>query len=330
VKQLSRRHFAAATLAIAGLTLAACTSSPAPAPSDEGAPPEPMTLRVQTGPVLFEGLLIGIEEGYFEDEGLTIEHSFTSNATELIPQVINGGVEISSANGFSVMNAVMQGLPVKAIGGLSNAQPEPVVNGILVQPDSGIEGYEDLEGKKVGVVDLRDSWEVGTRESVELAGGDPSTIEFIRLPLPNLNEAVLSGQVDAVYNTGVFWDLGIQAGLVSIGSPVYEDLVGTPVGVWVASDTFIAEHPDVVERFNRAWARAVETANDDPDRVRQVRLDNTEADPDFVYRTPVVPFFAEIDEEGWQHAIEIADKHDMLDGPAPKVADLIAPGAPLK
>ena len=80
-----------------------------------------MTLRVQTGPVLFEGLLIGIEDGFFEDEGLTIEHSFTSNATELIPQVVNGGVEISSANGFSVMNAVMQGIPIKAIGGLSNA-----------------------------------------------------------------------------------------------------------------------------------------------------------------------------------------------------------------
>ena len=48
-------------------------------------------------------------------------------------------------------------------------------------PDSGIEDYADLEGKTIGVVDLRDSWEVGTRQSVELAGGDPSTIEFIRV-----------------------------------------------------------------------------------------------------------------------------------------------------
>jgi NitT/TauT family transport system substrate-binding protein len=289
-----------------------------------------MTLRVQTGPVLFEGLLIGIEDGFFEEEGLTIEHSFTSNATELIPQVVNGGVDISSANGFSVMNAVMQDIPIKAISGLSNTAPEPVTNGILVRADSGIETYADLEGKTIGVVDLRDSWEVGTRESVELDGGDPSTIEFIRVPLPNLNEAVLSGQVDAAYSLGVFWDLGLQAGLVQLGSPVYEDLPGTPVGVWVASDAFIAANPGVIERFNRAWQRAVEAANADPDRVREVRLDNSEADPDFVYRTPVVPFYYEIDADGWQHAIEIAEKHDMLDGPAPDVADLIAPGAPLK
>ena len=330
MKQHSRRHFAAVALALAALTLSACVATPTPEPTDDGAPPEPITLRVQTGPVLFEGLLIGIEDGFFEDEGITIEHSFTSNATELIPQVVNGGVEISSANGFSVMNAVMQGIPIKAFAGLSNTAPEPVTNGILVRADSGIDDYGDLAGKKIGVVDLRDSWEVGTREAVELAGEDPSTIEFIRLPLPNLNEAVLSGQVDAVYSLGVFWDLGLQAGLVQLGSPVYEFLPGTPVGVWVASDAFIAEHPDVIERFNRAWALSVEAANADPDRVREVRLDNSEADPDFVYRTPVVPFYAEIDEEGWQHAIEVAEKHGMLDGPAPEVTDLIAAGAALK
>lgn len=329
---MTRRSLALRTLgafAIAALALSGCTSTEAgaePEPQDEG----PITLRVQTGPVLFEGLFIGIEEGFFEDEGLIIEHSFTNSATELIPQVVNGAVDITTANGFSVMNAVMQGIPVQAIGGLSNATREPVINGILVRPDSGITSYGDLEGKTIGVVDLRDTWELGTREAVALAGGDPSSLEFIRLPLPNLNDALASGQVDAVYNTGIFWDLGIADGFVSLGSPVYEFMTGTPVGVWAATDSFIAERADVIERFLRAWEKSVEVANADGDRVREVRLANTEADPDFTYRTPVVPFFVGIDRDGWERAIQIAEEHDALDGPAPDIDDLIMPGAPLE
>lgn len=327
MKKQSRVGLGLVSAVVAALALSACTA-PAPEPSDD-APLEEVTLRVQTGPVLFEGLLIGVEEGFFEEEGLVIEHSFAASAAELVPQVVNGAVDITSANGFGVMNAVMQGIPVKAIGGLSNATREPVINGILVKPDSGISDYGDLEGKTIGVVDLRDTWELGTREAVAQAGGDPSTLEFIRLPLPNLNDALASGQVDAVYNTGIFWDLGLAQGFVSLGSPVYEFMTGTPVGVWVATDSYIAENPDIIERFNRAWAKAVEVANADGDRVREVRLANTEADPDFTYRTPVVPFFVGIDREGWERAIEIAEENDALDGPAPNVDDLIAPGAPL-
>lgn len=331
MKKLSRVGIGVVATTIAVLSLSACagpTSAPSEPPEDPAG--EPVTLRVQTGPVLFEGLFIGMEEGFFEEEGLTIEHSWANSAAELIPQVVNGSVDITSANGFGVMNAVMQGISVRAIAGLNNATPEPIVNGILVKPDSGISDYGDLEGKTIGVVDLRDDFELGIREAIAQAGGDPTNVELIRLPLPNLNDALASDQVDAVYNLGIFWDIGLADGFVQLGTPIYEYLIGTPAGLWVATESFIAEHPDLIERFNRAWAKSVEAANADPDRVRELLLENSEADPDFVYRTPVREFFVGIDREGWQHAIELAEKHNILDGPAPDVDDLITPATPLE
>src|SRR5690606_21354856 len=143
---------ALAAAAITGLAVGGCTATApapttAPAPVETNAAPEPATIKVLTGPVLFETLFIADEDGFFEEEGLTIEHEFAGSAAELVPQVVNGGVQISSANGISLLNAVLQGLPIKAFGGLFNTERDPIVSGILVREDSDIETYGDLAGK---------------------------------------------------------------------------------------------------------------------------------------------------------------------------------------
>lgn len=99
-------------------TVGAATAAPAtPATPAAAAPPRSTTVRsastFTSGDV---GLYIGLERGYFQQEGIDLELIRFSNASEVIPSLATGQIEMASAGSNpATWNAIARGIPLKIV-----------------------------------------------------------------------------------------------------------------------------------------------------------------------------------------------------------------------
>lgn len=140
------------------------------------------------------------------------------------------------------------------------------VGSILTHADSGIRGFADLRGKRLGVAGgaLDKSWLLLRAYAKKTVGEDAARFlkaDFAAPPL--LNELALRGELPAVMN---YWHYGARlkaAGLVEIldmrtilaGLGVEGEL---PLVGWVFSESWAKANPTAIEGFLRASAQAKE------------------------------------------------------------------------
>jgi NitT/TauT family transport system substrate-binding protein len=281
------RHLLA-ILATLGLVLAACgddddsaDDTTTTAPADDGTttttadePMETVTLRVGILPIAdMAPLYLGIELGYFEEEGLIIEPEFAQGGAAIVPGVLSGEFQFGFGNYVSLMLARQNDVPVQIVtngvnGASEIADKNP--NAIMVAPDSGISTLEDLADATVAVTTLNNVGEVTVRATLENNGIDSSNVQFVEMPFPDMNAALESGAVDAIWLAEPFITMGLGMGFVSVADPMYETYPGMTIAVFFAAEDWLAENADVAARFARAMERSLQAAADDPDAAREI------------------------------------------------------------
>jgi len=272
-------------------------------------------ITVLRAPVFFEPLMIAEQQGYFKDEGLNVKIVPGGTAAQGVAELVSGKVDIAPTGGVSTIAAVAQGMPIKAFMGCQNATPAPVTSGILVKKDSPIHSYADLAGKTIALQGLKETTNLGTLMALEANGVDPDSVKFVQLPLANLNDAVLKGQVDAAYNIGSFYPTGIQMGLRTIGAPGNTYLKGGPNAWYVASDKFLSSHKADIEKFIAAMTKATAYATAHPKAVQDMTIKYTEQDPAYVRKAPITPLTTKIDKAGTTTTINGLVKYKFIDKP---------------
>ena len=213
-----------------------------------------------------------IEKGYFEEEGLKVNIQFPSNANDAISLVAAGQAEIGLYYQQDVIIArANQDVPVKSIG----AVVQGPLNIVLSLKDKGITSPEDLVGKTVGYAGTELS-EALIHSIMAYVGADSSDVTLIDVGF-DLMSSMTTGNVDATIGCLVNHEVpqleeeGFAVNwfdLDDYGVPTYYE------GVFLASDTMIAEEPEVLRGFLRACAKGFDDMQADPDGVLQILLDN--------------------------------------------------------
>src|SRR4051812_44023650 len=110
-------------------------------------------LRVGTIPIVDSApLFIGIQKGFFKDQGLEIDTTPAPGGAALLPALAAGQFQVAFSNTTSTLLAIGEGLPFKFItAGCSTGPQGPDLAGLMVRADSPIRGGTDLEGKRVAV-----------------------------------------------------------------------------------------------------------------------------------------------------------------------------------
>src|SRR3712207_6759878 len=141
-------------------------------------------------------IYLGVEEGFFDDEGIELSFTTAQGGAAIIPSVLGGELDLGFSNPTSRLLARSQGLPVKVIapGGSSTGEVGADYGAVVVKPDSGIADAAGLAGRRVAVNTLRNISDTSIRESVRVAGGDPDAVEFVEMPLPDMAAALSAGQ----------------------------------------------------------------------------------------------------------------------------------------
>jgi NitT/TauT family transport system substrate-binding protein len=286
-----KRHSAWRAIALVGamaLLAAACGGD-----DDDGgdeasqtteAPSEELTsIKVGVVPVVdVAPLYLGIDKGFFEEEGLDVEPVVAQGGAAIIPAVVAGDQEIGFSNVVSLMLGQTQDLPVKIIsqGIQATDDPDNDTAAIAVKGDSDIQEPADLEGKTIAINTLNNISQLTVTAALDSEGVDTSTLSFVEVPLPDMVGQLEAGQIDAAGLVEPFVTTGKNAGQRMI---IYDRVATEPemtIATYFTSDSYLQDNPDVVEAFVRAMNRSLEYATENPDEARQAIANYTQIPPD--------------------------------------------------
>ena len=281
----TRRAIALGLAAATAISLSACSGGETP-PAESDGPVEMRTIEVGIIPSPDAAVLyLGEEQGFFEERGIKLNYNIGQGGAALVPPVVSGQYQLGFSNVVSIMQAREEGLPLTILNpsGTSWGTEDEGINNLLAMEGSGIESPADLNGKRVGVNTLGNLLEVLARVSIDEAGGDSSTVEFVPLPPPDLVNALVSGELDATMCNEPFCMLAIEQGAVQIANSFYDLAPGVEASAaaWFTSDPQLAADADLFERLQAAIAESNAYATAHPDEARAMTLNvapNTDPD----------------------------------------------------
>ena len=250
---------------------AAASEAPAPENTpDEPAGPEPITLRIGYMPnyASLWGVLSAIEQGCFEEEGITI----------VLTEFGDGPSEISAMEGGSIDLAYIgKGAHRLCITGAATIfAPSSVhtVDKVVCMPDSGIETVADLAGKTIAY-NAGSSSESTFNNALTVAGLTTDDVTPMILSIDNIVPAAVSGTIDAA----VCWNPYSGQILQQVeGSYEIEFADGsTNISSWICLPSYAEENHDILVRFTRALFKGMDWGSQEAnyDTVAQYCADRT-------------------------------------------------------
>lgn len=218
--------------------------------------------------------------GYFEEEGLDVELQVAQSGAATIPQLLNGQLQFSIADTVATISAVANDVPLQIIStdvvGASSGEEDFVG---VVSSTIGEGDLAALEGKTLAVNQLKGLAELLSRATLDEAGVDSDSVNFIEVAPPDMVAAVEQGRVDAAYLLEPFLSQGLAADLTPVFN-ITDVSAGLPIVSYSTSQQYAQEQPEVVERFNRAIAKATAYAGENPDEARETAGTYTNLPPE--------------------------------------------------
>lgn len=243
-------------LSLIGLvTLAAC-AGPVPTPTRAIT-----SLRVPVGyipSVQFAPFYVAIDKGYFAEEGLAVDldYSFETNGVQLVGA---NSIPFAVASGEQVLLARAQGLPVTYVFAWFQKFPLAIVS----KPGAGITTPADLKGKHIGTPSLQGASYVGLRALLAYAGIQDSEVTITDVGF-NQAAALSAGQVEAVVVYSNNEPVRLVAQGEALNTLYVSDYVPLASNGLLTNATVIAQQPDRVRAFVRAFRRGLQDALADP------------------------------------------------------------------
>ncbi|HWE74680.1 MAG TPA: ABC transporter substrate-binding protein [Stellaceae bacterium] len=197
---------------------------------------------------------VGSEAGIFKKNGLDLQIVALAGGAKLHAAMTAGSLDIALGAGTD-FGLIVKGAPEKGVGVLATKPSNIVIQG---NTKNGITTIEALKGKKVGVSSVgaltywmaqklsqHEGWGLNGMELVATGGGQANVAGF---ETGNLDAAVTSLEaalrVDQVGKGKILMSFG------EIVDPFIAHVI-------YATNDMIAQHPDTIRRFLKAWYETV-------------------------------------------------------------------------
>jgi len=276
---------------------------------------EATTLKVGVIPIAdVAPLYLGMKEGFFKDEQLTIKPQLAEGGAAITPAVVSGDFQIGFSNTISLLIAASQDLPVQIIsqGVLGGKSEEEAWADLLVPKNGPVKDPKDLEGKTIAVNTLKNICEVTIKASLEPEGVAVDTLKFAEVPFPDMNAALEAGRVDGACVVEPFVSQG-KAGKARGIDPFYvRTAPDLTVATYFTSRQYAEQNGDVVDRFVEAMNKSLTYAQSHPDEVREVLLDYTEIPPEAVEQIKLPIWRPDLNEPTIELLSELSLKYGLI------------------
>ena len=195
--------------------------------------------------------------------GLKIEHRIFAKGLDIMQGIIAGELDAGATGSEAAISGRAAGTAIYVVAGFATGGAR-----LLATPESGIKSVADLKGKKVGVtrggiqeVLLAAVLGEASITSSDQAGKD---IQLVYLAYPDLNQALLTKQVDAIMQTEPQSSQAVNNKFgVEVIRP-YNTAIGSPVRTLVMTEKFYNEKPETAQKFLNCFVKATKTFIDEP------------------------------------------------------------------
>ncbi len=276
---MKKRIFAFLMTAIMAMGAAGCTKSNDSADSNTGdstekeAALEDFSIVLDWYPnAIHSFLYTAIEKGYFAEEGLNLVINFPSNVNDGISMPAAGQADLGIYYlQDAIVTATEENVPIISVGALTQSS----LNVVIALKDSGIDGAEDLKGKKIGYSGTALS-EAQIKSMLENVGLTTEDCEFIDVGF-DLLSALTTKQVDATIGNMVNHEVpqleenGFEINYfypTDFGVPQQYELV------LLAGKDAVDNNPEKIQKFLRACQKSFDDMKANPDESLQILLDN--------------------------------------------------------
>ncbi|GAA1648677.1 ABC transporter substrate-binding protein [Georgenia ruanii] len=262
-----------------GKAAAAPSSSAAPSASADGGAPEVTDLTVGVVPVIdHAAVYIANQEGFFEEEGLTVTPQVMQGGAAALPAMVSGDLQAAFATYPSFFLAESKGLGVTIVA--EGIRATEKTGGVFVPGDSDIQDAKGLAGATIAVNTLNNTGAVTIKAVLDEQGVDPASVKFVELAFPDMAPALERGDVDAAWLVEPF-----RTGVVAAGGRMalasYSGVAeGIPVSGLAMTDEFVKENPNTAAAFARAIDKANAFIADNPDAAREIVTTYSQTKPE--------------------------------------------------
>jgi NitT/TauT family transport system substrate-binding protein len=270
-------------------------------------------------------MYLGMKKGFFKEEKLEIEPQVGEGGAALMPPLLQGDSQFAFVGVIPAITAVAKKLPVKIIASSDDAAAteDKDWQTLVVPKGSPIKSVKDLPNKTVAVNALKGLAEVVISRSLEKQGVDYKSVKLLEVPFPEMPAALDAKRVDAALLTEPFLTAVLAQGGTQIDAPSVETLPSFPNGCYIASEKYIQENGDVVDRFTRAINKSLDYAQAHPDEVRAIIPTYTKTPKAAAQKLRLPPFDSEIDDKGIELESQLTKKYGIIPT-APTIDDLVA------
>lgn len=292
---------------------------------DGGASEAPEKVRIGLVPIAdVAPVFVGIERGFFEEQGIELEPQFASGGAAITPAVLSGDFDIGFSNTVSLLIAASKGLPVKIVsqGVLGGPDPSRPWADVLVAKDSGVRRPKDLEGKTIAANTLNNICEVTINATLEAKGVDVGEIKYTEVPFPDMLGALERGRVDAACAVEPFVTEGKAAGMRGIDPFYAATAPNLTVAAYFASEQMIESDPELIARFRKAMAQSLRYSADHPDAVRAVLPEYTQISERDAERITLPSWQPALTEDTIRTLSRLSEKYGLIER-RPDLGELI-------
>jgi NitT/TauT family transport system substrate-binding protein len=213
-------------------------------------------------------IVAAIEDGYFRAEGLDVKVLEGSSATQALQSVVSGQDDLAYVPSVQLIEAVNQGMPLKAVATVVKVDSMAMVSKSAVPLTSPA----DLQGRTVEISaasTFSQIWSAFARKN----NLDVSKINVVRVAPGARFSLLLDGKVDVladIFMTNEYPVLQAKTGealnTLKVGDFGFK-LLGYTL---VASDQTQRDKADILRRFNTAAIKAFRFTMDDPEKAAAI------------------------------------------------------------
>jgi ABC-type nitrate/sulfonate/bicarbonate transport system substrate-binding protein len=229
-------------------------------------------------------LWVGREAGLFEKQGLRVDVAFIRSGTTMSQALLAGELAVAQTGGPAVIQAAVGGADFTLLAVALNTTPIVIMG--------TVNKIEELKGKAIGVTRYGANTDISARYALRKYNLQPDKdVAIVQLEeYAGIMGGIASGRIAAGALADPFTMHAAKLGYKELANVAALGLE-FPFVTLSAKKSYVRDHPDIVQRFMRAYVEAIAMYKNKPDFAAKVTQKYTGIkDPEILSST--VAFYA--------------------------------------
>ncbi|PKL68607.1 MAG: aliphatic sulfonates ABC transporter substrate-binding protein [Methanobacteriales archaeon HGW-Methanobacteriales-1] len=210
-------------------------------------------------------LLVAKHNKTYENNGLNVKTVQINSGSNIVDAVASGDVDIGYVGITPAMQGISKGIPIKVVGSVNM-----VGSGIVVEPNSTITSPADLKGKSIATPGVSSIQQVLLLYELQKYNITSEDVDLISINVYNIPSSLAAHKVDAYISYEPFVSLAPYEGIGNVLIYSNDIIKDHPCCVIIASESFIKEHPQELDKFLKIHQQTTEYVNTHPNETANI------------------------------------------------------------